>query len=91
MLDYLAGKVALISGGTTGIGLAIARRFVAEGAHRKNAGFEKTPWSRQSKSSHKESPVSRLVYRTILGARPDTNSAIWHQERFPYSVRALAT
>ncbi|MDG0024573.1 SDR family oxidoreductase [Trinickia sp. Y13] len=29
----LAGKVAVISGGTTGIGLAIAQRYVAEGAH----------------------------------------------------------
>jgi NAD(P)-dependent dehydrogenase (short-subunit alcohol dehydrogenase family) len=29
----LAGKTALISGGNSGIGLAIAQRFVAEGAH----------------------------------------------------------
>jgi NAD(P)-dependent dehydrogenase (short-subunit alcohol dehydrogenase family) len=29
----LAGKIAVISGGTTGIGLATAQRFVAEGAH----------------------------------------------------------
>jgi len=32
-MSTLAGKVAVISGGTTGIGLAIAQRFVDEGAH----------------------------------------------------------
>lgn len=32
-MSTLAGKVAVISGGTSGIGLAIAQRFVAEGAH----------------------------------------------------------
>lgn len=32
-MSTLEGKVAVISGATTGIGLAIARRFVAEGAH----------------------------------------------------------
>ena len=32
-MTTLAGKVAVISGGTTGIGLAVAQRFVAEGAH----------------------------------------------------------
>ncbi|WP_133649245.1 SDR family NAD(P)-dependent oxidoreductase [Paraburkholderia flava] len=32
-MSTLAGKNAVISGGTTGIGLAIAQRFVAEGAH----------------------------------------------------------
>jgi len=33
MPQELAGKVAVISGGTTGIGLATAQRFAAEGAH----------------------------------------------------------
>ena len=32
-MSRLAGKVAVISGGTSGIGLAIAQRFVKEGAH----------------------------------------------------------
>lgn len=32
MSGQLAGKVAVVTGGTSGIGLAIARRFVAEGA-----------------------------------------------------------
>jgi NAD(P)-dependent dehydrogenase (short-subunit alcohol dehydrogenase family) len=33
MSGKLEGKVAVISGGTSGIGLAIAQRFVKEGAH----------------------------------------------------------
>jgi 3-oxoacyl-[acyl-carrier protein] reductase len=31
-VDRLAGKVAVVTGGASGIGLAAARRFVAEGA-----------------------------------------------------------
>jgi NAD(P)-dependent dehydrogenase (short-subunit alcohol dehydrogenase family) len=33
MSRKLEGKIAVVTGGTTGIGLATARRFVAEGAH----------------------------------------------------------
>ncbi|WP_321964504.1 SDR family NAD(P)-dependent oxidoreductase [Paraburkholderia sp. J7] len=32
-MSTLAGKIAVVSGATTGIGLAIAQRFVAEGAY----------------------------------------------------------
>jgi NAD(P)-dependent dehydrogenase (short-subunit alcohol dehydrogenase family) len=33
MAQALAGKTALVTGGTSGIGLAVVRRFVDEGAH----------------------------------------------------------
>ena len=33
MSNKLHGKVAVVTGGNSGIGLATARRFAAEGAH----------------------------------------------------------
>jgi NAD(P)-dependent dehydrogenase (short-subunit alcohol dehydrogenase family) len=37
-MSKLVGKIAVVTGGNSGIGLAVARRFVAEGAHVVIAG-----------------------------------------------------
>ncbi|MEU8257855.1 SDR family oxidoreductase [Micromonospora inaquosa] len=42
-MGQLDGKTALVTGGTTGIGLATARRFAAEGAHVFVTGRRKGP------------------------------------------------
>ena len=42
----LAGKVAVITGGSSGIGLATAQRFVDEGAHVFIWAAAETSWMR---------------------------------------------
>ncbi|MEX3956160.1 SDR family NAD(P)-dependent oxidoreductase [Trinickia sp. EG282A] len=60
-MSTLAGKVAVISGGTTGIGLAIAQRFVAEGAHVFIFG------RRQAQLDE----AARLIERNVTAIRAD--------------------
>ncbi|MHA3701052.1 SDR family NAD(P)-dependent oxidoreductase [Jatrophihabitans sp. YIM 134969] len=43
MSTFLTGKTALVTGGTSGIGLAVVRRFVAEGAHVVVTGRRQEP------------------------------------------------
>jgi NAD(P)-dependent dehydrogenase (short-subunit alcohol dehydrogenase family) len=63
MSKKLEGKVAVITGGNSGIGLATARRFVAEGAHvfitgRRQAELEE---------------AVKLIGRNVTGVRGDVS------------------
>jgi NAD(P)-dependent dehydrogenase (short-subunit alcohol dehydrogenase family) len=63
-MSTLAGKTAVISGGTTGIGLATAQRFVAEGAHVFIFG------RRQAQLDE----AARLIGRNVTAIRADAAS-----------------
>jgi NAD(P)-dependent dehydrogenase (short-subunit alcohol dehydrogenase family) len=63
MSKKLEGKVAVITGGNSGIGLATARRFVAEGAHVFITG------RRQAKLDE----AVRQIGRNVTGVRGDVS------------------
>ena len=63
MSKKLEGKVAVITGGNSGIGLATARRFVAEGAHVFITG------RRQAELDE----AVRQIGRNITGVRGDVS------------------
>ena len=73
MMKKLDGKIALVTGGTSGIGLATAKRFVAEGAHVFITGRRQTELDAAAEAIGKkvtgvQSDVSKLADLDLLFA-----------------------
>ena len=67
-MSNLAGRVAVVSGGSTGIGLAIAQGFVAEGGHAFIFGLRKAQFPARSKRIQRASTsrISGTCFRTTI-------------------------
>ena len=70
----LAGKIAVITGGSSGIGLATAKRFVEEGAHVVITG-------RREKELKEAAAFIKRNVTTVVGHRAHKHKLRWECHR----------
>jgi len=76
MSESLSGKIAIVTGGSRGIGLAIARGLAAEGAHVSITGRDESHLSAARSSIEKEGPGSVEALRADVRRYEDVENAV---------------
>lgn len=76
MSDLLKDKVAIITGGSRGIGKAIAERFAQEGCNLMLASRTKSELEKTAKSINKQFSVKVCSYQTDIGIENDVASMV---------------
>jgi len=76
MSESLSGKIAIVTGGSRGIGLAIARGLAAEGAHVSITGRDESHLSAARPIIEKEGPGSVEALRADVRRHEDVESAV---------------